>query len=322
MKLIKYALPVLAAVCASALVFSSGAKAQNYPNKQIELIVPYSAGGGTDLVARAFADVAKNHSPQPFGVVNKTGGAGAIGLSEISKARPNGYKIGIGTVELTMLPHMGMASFTADEFTPIARLNAEPSAISVLAESPWQTYEEFIEYAKANPGKVRIGNSGTGAIWHIAAAALGERTGAQFNHVPYDGANPAVTALLGGHIEAVTVSPPEVIAHVKAGKIRILAVMSEERQQLFPDVPTLKEKGVDLSVATWRGIAGPKGLPEDIQKVLRDISKKTAEDPAFKEALAKMNATWAYLDGPEYKAVIDKDNAFFKEIMTKLGIAK
>jgi len=312
----------MAALCVGALAFNTSVHAQGYPNKQIELVVPYSAGGGTDLVARAFADAAKNHLSQPIGVVNKTGGAGAIGLAEAAFARPNGYKIGVGTVEITMLPHMGLANFTANDFVPIARLNAEPSAISVLMDAPWKTYEEFMDYAKANPGKVRIGNSGTGAIWHIAAEALGERTGVQFNHIPYDGANPAVTALLGGHIEAVTVSPPEVIAHVNAGKIRILAIMADERHAGFDDVPTLKEKGVDLAVATWRGIVAPKGTPEDIQKILRESAKNTAEDAVFRESLAKMNLTWSYLDGPEYKAVIDKDNAFFKDIMTKLGIAK
>lgn len=321
MKLGKIALPIMAAVCAGALAFGS-ASAQNYPTKQVEVVVPYAAGGGTDLVARAFAEVANRHVSHPFGVVNKTGGAGAVGLSEIATARPNGYKIGIGTVELTMLPHMGMASFTADDFAPIALLNAEPSAISVQADSPWKTYEEFMAYAKENPGKVRVGNSGTGAIWHIAAAALEEKTGVKFNHVPYDGANPAVTALLGGHIEAVTVSPPEVIAHVNAGKIRILAVMAEERASLVPDVPTLKEKGVDLAVETWRGLTAPKATPEDIQKALREIVKTTAEDPAFKEALSKMNVSYAYRDAPGFKEVIDRDNAFFKDIMTKLGIAK
>ena len=313
---------LLTAMCASTLLLGVSARAAEYPSKPIEVIVPYSAGGGTDLVARSFVDTAKKYLPKAIGVVNKTGGGGAVGLSEIATARPDGYKLGIGTVELTMLPHMGLVQFTADDFAPIARLNAEPSAISVNASAPWNTYEEFITYAKANPGKVRIGNSGTGAIWHLAAEALAEKTGAKFNHVPYDGANPAVTALLGGHIEAVTVSPAEVVAHVTAGKIKILAVMADQRLPAFDKVPTLKEKGVDLSVLTWRGIVVPKKTPQEIQDVLRAAAKKTAEDPAFKEQLAKMNLTHAYLDAPAFKTAIDKDNVFFKAQMTKLGIAK
>lgn len=313
---------LIRSVVAGMALVATSAFAADYPSKQIELIVPYAAGGGTDLVSRAFAEAAKTHLPVAIGVVNKTGGAGAVGLTEAKIARPDGYKIGTGTVELTMLPHMGLAAFTYEDFTPIARLNAEPSAITVKADAPWQTYEEFIDYAKANPGKVRIGNSGTGAIWHIAAAALGQKTGVQFNHIPYDGANPAVTALLGGHIEAVTVSPPEVLSQVKAGTLRILAVMGDERAAAFPDVPTVKEKGVDVSVYTWRGIVVPKKTPQAIVDVLRKAAAETANEQSFKDSLAKMNLTWAYLDGPEFGEAMKKDDAFFKVMMTELGIAK
>ncbi|OYD83222.1 Bug family tripartite tricarboxylate transporter substrate binding protein [Azospirillum brasilense] len=298
------------------------AQAAEYPFKPIELTVPYAAGGGTDLVARAYADAAKKHLPQSMGVVNKTGGAGAVGLTEIMAARPDGYRIGMGTVELTMLPHMGIARFTADDFTPIARLNAEPSAITVNVDSPFKTFEDFLANAKANPGKVRIGNSGTGAIWHLAAAALQEKTGANFSHIPYDGANPAVTALLGNHIEAVSVSPAEVVNHVAAGKLRILAVLGDERSPAFPEVPTVKEKGIDLAVYTWRGIVVPKKTPQAVVDTLRAASKATANEPSFKETLTKMNLTLAYADGPEFGEVIKKDNAFFKDLMTKLGMAK
>ncbi|AWK89374.1 Bug family tripartite tricarboxylate transporter substrate binding protein [Azospirillum thermophilum] len=312
----------VAATVVSVGMMTAGALAADYPTKPIELVVPYAAGGGTDLVARAFADAAKKHLPQPIGVVNKTGGAGAVGFSEIMAARPDGYKIGVGTVEITMLPHMGVARFSVDDFTPIARLNAEPSAITVNIDSPWKSYDDFITYAKANPGKLRIGNSGTGAIWHLAAEALEEKTGTQFNHIPYDGANPAVTALLGNHIEAVTVSPAEVVNHVNAGKLRILAVMGDKRSAAFPDVPTLKEKGVDLSVSTWRGIVVPKKTPQAVVDTLRTAAKATAEEQSFRDSLAKMNLTHAYADGPEFGAQMQKDNAFFKDLMTKLGMAK
>ncbi len=308
------------ALITSTLVLGSFASAAEYPSKQIEVIVPYSAGGGTDLVTRAFADAAKQYLPEAMGVVNKTGGGGAVGLSEIVRARADGYHIGMGTVELAMLPHLGMVTFQAEDFVPIARLNAEPSAISVNADAPWQTYEEFIAHAKANPGAVRIGNSGTGAIWHLAAEAVADKTGAQFSHIPYDGANPAVTALLGGHIEAVTVSPAEVANHVNNGKVRILTIMSDERIAGFEDIPTLKESGVDLSIMTWRGIVVPKKTPEDIQMVLREAVKQTANDEGFKSALAKMNLTHAYLDAPEFQKTINRDDVFFKDLMKKLGL--
>jgi len=311
---------IVGAITSAGLMVA--AQAAEYPTKQIELIVPYAAGGGTDLVARAYADAANRHMPQAIGVVNKTGGGGAVGLSEIMAARPDGYKIGMGTVEITTLPHLGVARFSVDDFTPIARLNAEPSAITVNADAPWKTIEEFLAHAKANPGKVRIGNSGTGAIWHLAAEALANKGGMKFNHVPYDGANPAVTALLGNHIEAVSVSPAEVSSHVAAGKLRILAVMADERSKTFADVPTLKEKGIDVSVATWRGIVVPKKTPQNVVDTLRAVSKKAADEASFREQLTKMNLTHAYADGPEFKAAMEKDNAFFKQLMTQIGLAK
>lgn len=311
---------LIAGAMAGALVAATPVLAADYPSKPIELIVPYAAGGGTDLVSRAFADAAKAHLPQSIGVVNKTGGAGAVGLTEIMAARPNGYKIGTGTVEITMLPHLGAAAFTLDDFTPIARLNAEPAAVTVNIDAPWNTIEEFLADAKATPDTVRVGNSGTGAIWHIAAAALGDAAGVSFNHIPYDGANPAVTALLGGHIEAVSVSPAEVASHVAGGKLKILAVMGDERSAKFPDVPTLKEKGYDVAVSTWRGIVVPSKTPDEIVTTLREAAKATAAEPVFTETLVKMNLTPAYLDGPDFAEVMAKDDAFFAAIMAKLGM--
>lgn len=312
---------LIAGTIVAAISVATPVLAADYPTKPIELIVPYAAGGGTDLVARAFADAAKSHLSEPIGIVNKTGGAGAVGFTEIMATRPNGYKIGMGTVEITMLPHMGAAAFTIADFTPIARLNAEPAAITVGIDAPWNTIEEFLDYAKANPDAVRVGNSGTGAIWHLAAEALGAVADVTFNNIPYDGANPAVTALLGGHIEAVSVSPAEVSSHVAAGKLKILAVMADERSANYPDVPTVKEKGYEVSVATWRGIVVPKATSEEIVTTLREAARATAAEPAFTETLTKMNLTPAYLDGPEFGEVMAKDDAFFGEMMTKLGMS-
>jgi tripartite-type tricarboxylate transporter receptor subunit TctC len=294
----------------------------DYPKKPIELIVPYAAGGGTDAVARAFADSAKKVLPQPIGVVNKTGGGGAVGMSEGSKAKPDGYKVTLVTVEMTTLPLLGLAAFTPDDFKPVARLNADPAAITVRADAPWNTIEEFLDYAKQNPGKVRIGNSGTGAIWHLAATALEQKTGAKFNHIPYDGANPAVTALLGGHIEAVSVSPAEVTAQVQAGKLKMLGVMADERLPKFANVPTLKEKGVDLSIGTWRGLAVPKDTPDNVVAVLKEAAKKVTEDKAFTDVLDNMNLGVSYADDAAFKEAIQRDSELFTKLVADLGLKK
>jgi tripartite-type tricarboxylate transporter receptor subunit TctC len=169
--------------------------------------------------------------------------------------------------EITILPHLGTAPADHKLFEPIMLVNMDPAAITVSVDSPWKTLKEFLDYAKANPGKVRMGNSGPGSIWHLAAAAVEDKTGIQFNHVPYNGAAPAVTALLGGSIEAVAVSPAEVGSHVVSGKLKILGVMSDQRPKAFPGAPTFKEQGIDLVFGTWRGLGVPKGTPEPIKKI-------------------------------------------------------
>ncbi|MDQ8000879.1 MAG: tripartite tricarboxylate transporter substrate binding protein, partial [Pseudomonadota bacterium] len=210
----------LAATAAIALGAALPAAAQSdFPSKPIELLVPYQPGGGTDALARAFADASRKFIQQSIVVVNKPGAGGAIGWQEVINAKPDGYKLAVLTVELLTLPHLGLAKFKYDDFQPIAQLNADPAAITVKAEAPWNTIEEFLAEAKKKPDSVRVGNSGNGSIWHLAAAALEDKTGTKFNHIPFQGAAPAVLALMGGHIEAVAVSPAEVTTYVQAGKL-------------------------------------------------------------------------------------------------------
>ncbi len=322
MKPFRFSLSLAMSAIASSLMVGAPVLAADYPAKQIELIVPFSAGGGTDLMSRALADALKKHLPQPIGVVNKTGGGGAIGFAEMVSARPDGYRVGMGTVELATLPPLGMVNFQVSDFRTVARLNSRPSAITVKADSPWQTVEEFLAYAKANPGKVRIGNSGTGAIWHLAAATLGQKTGIEFSHIPYDGAAPAVTALLGGHIEAVSVSSAEVWNHLQSGTLRILAVMGAERSNGFKDVPTFKEKGVDVEVNAWMGIVVPKKTPQNVIDSLATAVGKAVQEPAFQDVVAKMNMEVNYMNAKDFQEFLDQQSAFFTTVVSDLGLQK
>jgi tripartite-type tricarboxylate transporter receptor subunit TctC len=296
------------------------AQAGDYPNRPIELVVPYGAGGGTDVLARAYAEATRKYLPQTITVLNKPGASGAIGWQDVINSKPDGYKLAVITVELTTLPHMGMAKFTHEDFVPIARLNADPAAITVKADAPWNTVEEFLAAAKKNPGDVRVGNAGNGSIWHLAAAALEEKTGAKFNHVPFNGANPAVLALLGGHIEAVAVSPAEVTTFVQGGKLKTLAVMADQRVKGFENVPTLKERGVDLSIGTWRGLGAPKGTPPQVVALLKDVTAKAMNEPVLKDTMDKQNMGVSWADDVQFRAAMAKDNVYFKQLMAKLNI--
>ncbi len=297
------------------------APAGAWPQRPIELIVPFAAGGGTDVLARALAEVARKHLPQDLIVLNRAGASGAVGWTELANARPDGYKIGIITVELTMIPHMGLTKISSDAVLPVARLNADPATIAVRADSPYRSIEELIAAARKDEAAVRIGNAGPGSLGHLAAAALQDKVGVKFNHAPYRGANPAVLDLLGGHIEAVAVTPVEVATYVAAGKIRPLAIMAEQRIQAgWEAVPTLKERGIDLLIGGWRGLAVPRNTPDAVVQTLRKAMALTLKDPVLRETMAKQNMGEGYLDQPEFKAVIDRDNAVFKQLVDKLGI--
>ncbi len=310
----------MTALAGSALPWSLPALAAGYPERPVELVVPYQAGGGTDVLARAFADASRKHFSQPIVVVNKPGASGAIGWADVINSKAEGYKLAVMTVELTTLPHLGLAKFTHEEFTPIARLNADPAAITVKADAPWNTVEEFLAAAKQAPNPLSMGNSGNGSIWHLAAASLEERTGITFNHIPFPGANPAVLALMGGHVDAVSVSPAEVSVFVQSGKLKTLAIMADQRIQGFEKVPTLKERGIDLSVGTWRGLGVAKGTPAEAVEALKVMTQKTMAEPAMKEAMAKLNLGYAWGDDVTFKALLRRDHEAFKALIQKLGL--
>ena len=304
------------AIC--TLATSASVYAQSFPNKSIELVVPYPAGGGTDVLARAFSVAGAKHFAQPLIVVNKPGAAGAIGWAEVLNGKDPGYKVALLATDLMVQPNMGYTKITYQDFTPIARLNYDPAAITVRADAPWKTVDEFIAAAKA--GEFRIGNGGNGSTWHLAAAAVQEKTGAKFNHIPFAGANPAALSLLGGHIEAITVSAAEVSNYVAAGKLRVLAVMSDARIKGFEDVPTLKERGFDIQVGTWRGLGVPKGTPPEAVAILRAATAKTMQEPSIRDTLDKQNMGYAYADGDVFGAAMAKDNAFFADLIQKLDL--
>lgn len=299
------------------------ARAADYPTRAVELVVPSAPGGGTDILSRAFGTIAIKHLPgASFVVLNKPGASGGIGMAEIRNARPDGYKVGMLIAELSILPALNRLKFTSAEFEPIAQLNADPAAITVRADSKWPTIEAFLADAKAAPGKISMGDSGNGSIWHLASAALGDKVGTSFTQVNFPGAGPAVLALLGGHVDAVAVSPGEVAQHVQGGALRTLAVMDDKRQGgLFAEVPTFKEKGVDLATGTWRGLAAPKGTPKAVIDTLGELARKVSHDPAFQDTLSKASLVPAYLDAEAFRARMARDNAFFGDLAKRLKLA-
>ncbi|WP_413305922.1 tripartite tricarboxylate transporter substrate binding protein [Bacillus sp. 1P10SD] len=295
-------------------------KGSDYPTKQIELVVPYAPGGASDMVSRTVGSYLEKDLGVPVVPVNKTGGTGAVGMSYVEGKNPDGYTIGYVPVEMTMVKALGFADIEPGKFDMLGRAIVIPAAITVPADAPYNTIEEFIKYAKENPGKVRVGNSGTGSIWHIAAAGLAEKTGAEFKYVPFEGAAPAVAALMGGHIEAVSVSPSEVKAGVDGGKLKILAVMSKDRDATFKDVPTLIESGIDLEIAAWGGFVVPKGTPADVKTKLEESVKKAVESDEFKKVAGERGLNPSHLSAEEFTKFANDQFKFFGELIPKMQL--
>lgn len=313
-------------LCAAVTLATGAATtaiAADYPTKSIEFIVPSSPGGGTDVMTRTFTEVARKYIAQPMIVTNKPGASGGIGMGEVQRAAPDGYKVSVLISELAIIPHLKMIKFGVNDFIPIARLNGDPGTVTVRADAPWTTIEAFLEHARKNPGDVKVGNAGAGSIWHLAAAAIEQKTGVQFNHIPFQGAAPSVLGLVGGHVDAITVSPAEVASFVASGKLKVLAIMADQRlPDLYAAVPTFKERGIDLSLGTWRGLGVPLNTPPETVKYLRDATRKTAEDPAFKDAMAKNNLLLAYMEGEQFKPFMNAQSEFFKNLLTKISVQK
>jgi len=292
--------------------------AQQFPTKEVQIIIPYAPGGATDLVFRALAASTSKYLGKAVIVVNKAGGGGAVGFTDAMQAKPDGYTLVTAITPITILPHQVKTAFTYRDFEPIINVVLDPAMFQVRADAPWKTLQEFLDYARKNPGMITVGNSGAGGGVHLIALAFEKAAGVRLNHIPFAGGGPSVTALLGGHIHAVSVSPPEGIAHVKAGKLRIIALFSEQRMADFPNVPTVREQGVDFTMSQWRGLAAPKGTPPDVIRTLHDAFKKGMDDPAFLKNAADMSVALAYVGPAEFGKLMAADHERYARLVAEI----
>jgi tripartite-type tricarboxylate transporter receptor subunit TctC len=303
-------------------LIAAAALAQEFPGgKPIEMTVMFGAGSAADITARQLAEGMAKHLGAPVPVVNRTGAGGAVGYVHVARQRPDGYAIVWNSNSISTSHHSGTLSLDFTAFDPVARVCIENPALAVEASSPWRTLKELMDYARANPGKVRVGNSGTGSHTHIASVALFSVAGAKIVPVPF-GTGQAVVNLLGKRIETVVQLPQAIVPHVRSGKLRVLAMLGRARDPVFPDVPTAKELGYDVALDMWRGIAVPKGTPKAIVARLQDAVMKTVVSPQFQAAGKNLGFTPAYLPAGEFGRVIAEDDRRLAEIMKQVGLKK
>ena len=297
-----------------------------YPERPITLIVPWGAGGGTDATGRMIASLLEPELGQPVNVVNRTGGSGVVGHSAIATAKPDGYTIGVATVEIGMMHWAGLTELTGKDYTPIALYNYDAAGFQVRADSPWESVNDAVEAIKADPGKHKSSGTGQGGIWHLAMAGMLNTAGVSPEAspwVPSKGAAPGLQELAAGGVDIVTCSIVEAAALIDAGKVKALAVMDTERNGAFPEVPTLVEAAdLDWQMAAWRGLAGPKGMPDDVTAKLTEAFEKVWNSAEFQEFMKGRGFGLVWKPGAEFSEWMDNSDAALGEVMQAVGLAK
>lgn len=291
-----------------------------FPSKHIDIICPFSAGGGTDLLCRTIADSMSQEFKVPVNVQNITGGGGALGHTHGVEVSPDGYTLTMITFELITLSQRGFAPIKIDDFDYVARLNADAACVAVNKDFPADTFEDFLKLAKTK--KLKAGNSGVGSVWHLASELFSKKVNIEMSCVAFDGASNAITAMLGKHIDLVTVSAAELKAHVESGKVKILAVMADKRISYLPNVPTCKERGVDVSFCTWRGITLPKNVPQRNKDILQKTIAKILASKKMREFSNDTGIDIEYCDGKFFKEKIIEQYYQIKPLMIELGLMK
>ncbi|MGH7326577.1 MAG: tripartite tricarboxylate transporter substrate binding protein [Candidatus Rokuibacteriota bacterium] len=295
------------------------------PNRPVQLIVPWAAGGGTDRIARMVAVLLEKELGQPVTVVNRTGGSGAVGHTSGATAAPDGHTITMVTVELTMMHWMGLTPLTFREYAPVALLNIDPAGVQVAATSEFKTLKQVLDYAKANPGKLKASGTGKGGIWDLARAGMLKAAGLSIEAIPWvpsTGAATGLQELVAGGVHVVTASLVEGRPLIDAGKVRPLAHMADKRDPAFADVPTLKEQGINWTMGAWRGIGLPKGASPDIVAVYEKALEKVVKSPEFVDFMNKAPFGILWKGTRDFAAFLDEQDKTMGQLMKEAGLTK
>jgi tripartite-type tricarboxylate transporter receptor subunit TctC len=297
-----------------------------YPERPITLIVPWGAGGGTDATARIIGSLLEKELGQPVNVVNRTGGSGVVGHQAIASAAPDGYTIGIVTVEISMMHWQGLTDLSGASYTPIGLVNMDPAGLQVRADSPYKTANELVAAIKASPGKLKASGTGQGGIWHLALAGMLKDLKvdpAAAPWVPSNGAAPGLQDLVAGGVEVVPCSLPEARSLIDAGKVRSLAIMADAPAALYPNVPTLKAAtGSDWKIGAWRGIAAPKGIPAEARDRLVASLRKIVASKEYVDFMTSRGFGIIYQGPDDFARFMAKADADLGATMKAVGIAK
>lgn len=312
----------LVAMMASGFLGSHVYAQEKYPSRAITLIAPWPAGGSSDAVMRAIGESLGRQLGTTVIVENRPGAGGTLGAAAMVNAKPDGYTLTQLPLGIYRIPHMQKTTFDPNkDITHIACLTGYTFGLAATADSPFKTLKEMVAYAKANPGKLEYGHTGTGTTPHLAIEEFSQKAGIELNPIPYKGSAELIQAILGGHIRMMS-GTPEFAPHVQSGKLRLLATLGSKRTKVFPDVPTVKESGWDTISESPFGVGGPKSMDPAIVKILQDALKKATEDPKVLEAFEKFFQPVIYMGTDEYTKYGLRTFEAERMTIERLGLAK
>jgi len=297
-----------------------------FPDRPVQVIVPWAAGGGADTVTRIFADGFEKDLGVPVNVVNRTGGGGLTGHTFISAAAPDGHTVGIASPEIAFYKSLGLGDLTPDSLDLFSRVSLIPAGVTVRSDAPYKTLAEFLKAVKESPKGTFMGSgTGTGGSWHIAAGGLLKAAGIEpdrLRWVPSQGGAPALQDLVAGGLTVFTGSPIEAKPMLEAGRVRIIALMTEERPATFPDIPTTKESGVDWTYQNWFALVGPKGIPQDRRQKLFEAAQRAMARPEVQAAMKARGITPVWDKPGESDAYVQRFVERGNAVLKDLGLTK
>ena len=311
----------------AALLLSSAFSAiaqGSWPTRSITMIVPFPPGGLADLVARPVAEAMSRELGQPVVIENKAGAGGGIGMSLAAKSKPDGYTMVMALSSLTVLPEAEVVlgrtpMFGLNDLRPVARYTADPTVLAVRAESPWKSVQEFVDDARKRPGAINYGSSGNYGTMHVPMEILAQVSGSKLTHIPFTGAGPAVVALLGGQIDAVSTGPATVLQHVKAGKLRVLGHWGNGKLASMPEVTSLKDAGFNAEYAQWSGLFIPSATPEPVAQRIRAAARAAAQDAKVREVILGAGSPVQFQDSPDFEKYVQADAKRMVDVVKKIG---
>jgi len=298
----------------------SGGGDEEYPSEDVRMICPWAEGGGTDQTGRQLASGLSDTWDVGAYVENQTGGTGSVGFNAIANAEPDGYTVGVLTVEITTISHLGIADVSHEDVKPVMQYNFDPAALTVHEDAPYGTLQEFVDYAADNPGEISVSNSGPGGIWHLSAAGFALESDIELDHVGYDGGAPATQAVVNGEVEATTSSAPEVLSQVEDGPLETLAVFGEERVDIMPEVPTLQEEGVEFTMGAWRGLGVPNETPDDVVDQLYEGYYEVYQSDDFQSFMDDGGFGLVHRDTEEFGEFMQDSYDNFAEITDNVDV--